>query len=119
MRGTQPWRTNWARALRSRQPAAEEKLWNEVRNRQLGGFKFVRQAAIGSYFVDFSCRETRLAVEVDGATHSSDAEIAADASRTAALEDMGYRVLRVSSDDVEHNIDGVLDWLLHKLRGGS
>jgi very-short-patch-repair endonuclease len=119
MRGTQPWRTNRARALRSRQPAAEDKLWGELRNRQLGGFKFVRQLPIGDYFADFACRDVKLIVEVDGATHGEDAEIAADAARTAALEAMGYRVVRVSSGDVERNIDGVLEWLLHELQGGS
>lgn len=116
MRGTQPWRTNRARALRSPQPASEEKLWEELRNRRLDGFKFVRQLPVGDYFADFACRDAMLIVEVDGATHATEAEIAADAERTAALEGMGYRVVRVSSDDVERNIDGVLEWLLHELR---
>jgi very-short-patch-repair endonuclease len=119
MRGTQPWRTNRARVLRSRQPAAEDKLWDELRNRQLGGFKFVRQLAVGDYFADFACRDAKLIVEVDGATHGTDTEIAADAARTSALEGMAYRVVRVSSDDVERNIDGVLEWLLHELKGRS
>ena len=39
-----------------------------------------------------------------------------DAARTAALEQMGYRVCRVTNDDVERNIDGVLEWLLHELQ---
>ncbi|MFN3623916.1 MAG: endonuclease domain-containing protein [Hyphomicrobium sp.] len=106
-------------ALRSRQPAAEEKLWRELRNRQLGGFKFVRQVAVGPYFADFACRKTKLIVEIDGATHGTDAEIAADAARTAALGELGYRVVRVCSDDVERNIDGVLEWLLRELEGPS
>jgi very-short-patch-repair endonuclease len=118
MRGPQPWRTNRARALRSRQASAEEKLWEELRSRRLSGFKFIRQAAIGSYFADFVCRERKLVVEVDGATHGSDAEIANDATRTANLESMGYRVRRVTNDDVERNMDGVLEWLLRELEVG-
>ncbi|KAB2941828.1 MAG: DUF559 domain-containing protein [Hyphomicrobium sp.] len=116
MRGPQPWRTNRSRALRSRQVTAEAKLWEELRSRRLGGFKFVRQAAIGPYFADFACREKKLIVEVDGATHGLDEEIAADQARTAALERMGYRVCRVTNDDVERNMDGVLEWLLHELQ---
>lgn len=116
MRGSLPWRTNRSRALRSRQTASEAKLWDGLRNRQPGGCKFVRQAAIGPYFADFLCREKRLVVEVDGATHGSDAELAADATRTAALEAVGYHVCRV---DVERNIDGVLEWLLHELERAS
>ncbi len=119
MRSSQPWRTNRARTLRSQQVAAEAKLWEELRNRRLGGFKFVRQAAVGAYFVDFACRERKLVVEVDGATHGLDEEIAADAARTAAMERMGYRVCRVTNDDVARNMDGVLDWLLHELESRS
>ncbi len=118
MRGPQPWRTNRARALRSRQVGAEEKLWEELRSRRLSGFKFISQAAIGSYFADFLCRERTLVVEVDGATHGSDVETANDAARTANLERMGYRVCRVTNDDVERNIDGVLEWLLRELELG-
>ncbi len=119
MRGSQPWRTNRARVPRSQQVTAEAKLWEELRNRQLGGFKFVRQAAVGAYFVDFACRERRLVVEVDGATHGLDDEIAAATRRTAALERMGYRLCRVTNDDVARNMDGVLDWLLHELESRS
>jgi len=116
MRSSQPWRTNRSRVLRSQLVAAEEKLWRELRNRQLGGFKFVRQAAIGRYFADFACREAKLIVEVDGGTHGLDDEIAADAARTTALKWMGYRVYRVTNDDVTRNIGGTLESILHELQ---
>ena len=32
---------------------AERKFWSRVRNRALGGFKFVRQEPIGPYFAGF------------------------------------------------------------------
>ena len=105
------------RRLRSQQTDAERKLWLAVRDRRLSGFKFVRQEAIGPFIVDFVCRES-LVVEVDGATHGSDVETANDAARTANLERMGYRVCRVTNDDVERNIDGVLEWLLRELEVG-
>ena len=115
MRSSQPWRTNRSRALRSHLTAAEARLWQKLRNRQLGGFKFVRQASIGTYFADFVCRERKLIVEVDGATHGNDDEIAADTERTAALERMGYRVYRVTNDDVARNLDGALESILREL----
>ena len=117
MRGSQPWRTNRARVLRSQHVAAEERLWHRLRNRQLGGFKFVRQAPIDRYFADFLCRERMLIVEVDGGTHGEHEEMASDGRRTATLETMGYRVVRVTNSDVFHNIDGVLDGLLATLEG--
>ena len=117
MRGEQPWRTDRSRVLRSRvlrsRPiSAEAKLWSRLRNRQLGGHKFVRQMPIHAYFVDFVCRERKVIVEVDGGTHSTEAEIARDAARTRDLERLGYRVFRICNDDVYHNLDCALDALL-------
>jgi very-short-patch-repair endonuclease len=112
MRGEQPWRSRRAQSLRSLIPNAERELWNALRNRRLGGFKFVRQAPIGPYFVDFLCREERLVIEVDGGTHSTDVEVSADQARDAALLADGYRVFRVHNGDVYHNLPGVLDALL-------
>jgi len=112
MRRSQPWRTNRARVLRSQLSSAEQRLWSRLRNRNLGGLKFVRQAPVGRYFVDFLCRERNIIVEVDGGTHSSDAQVARDTARTAALQRRGYRVFRVHNIDIYDNLDGVLDSLL-------
>ena len=46
MRGSQPWRTNHARVLRSQPVFAQDKMWPELRARRLGGFSFVRQVPI-------------------------------------------------------------------------
>ncbi len=61
---------------------------------------------------DFVCRERKVVVELDGGTHSSDAELAHDTRRTHHLEALGYRVFRISNDGVYHNLDCVLDELL-------
>jgi len=112
MRGSQPWQTSRSRALRSKPISAEAKLWSRLRNRRLNGLKFVRQVPLGSYFADFLCREHKVVVEVDGGTHSTQAEIAADGRRARELRAMGYRVFRVRNIDIYDNIDGVLDTLL-------
>jgi very-short-patch-repair endonuclease len=112
MRTAQPWRTNRARVLRDVSTAAEDKLWDALSNRQLGGYKFARQAAIGVYFADFVCRELKLVVEVEGATHGTVAEAAYDEARTRFLEANGYRVFRAHNAEVFENLDGVLETLL-------
>jgi len=112
MRHSQPWRTNRSRVLRADETSAEAKLWAELRNRQLGGLKFVRQAPVGDYYVDFLCRERKVVVELDGGTHSTDAELARDAARSEELNSRGYRVFRVSNADVFENLDDVLAALL-------
>ena len=82
MRGPQFDRTAFAQNLRRSTTAAEAQLWRMLRGRRLLGRKFVRQLPIGPFFADFACREAKLVVEIDGATHSTDAEAASDASRT-------------------------------------
>ena len=66
MRGANEKKTDRARRLRRVSTRAELLLWNKIRARQLGRFKFIRQEPIGPYVVDFICRECRLVVEVDG-----------------------------------------------------
>jgi very-short-patch-repair endonuclease len=112
MRGSQPWRTNRSRVLRAQPIAAEAKLWAKLRNRQLAGLKFVRQAPVGPYFVDFLCRERKVIVEVDGGTHSTDSEAVEDAARDAELRQLGFRILRVSNVAIYESVAGVLDGLL-------
>jgi very-short-patch-repair endonuclease len=104
-----------ARKLRRNSTSAESRLWCELRNRQLGGFKFVRQEPVGAYVADFACREAKLIVEVDGATHSAEEEVKRDAVRSFALERVGYRIIRVQNDDVYNAMEGVLQSILAAL----
>jgi very-short-patch-repair endonuclease len=112
MRGPDAMSTERARALRRRGTRAEAVLWRHLRDRQLAGFKFVRQAPIGPYFADFLCRERHLVVEVDGGQH---ADSARDARRDATMRDLGYRTIRVWNNDALDNIDGVLQMLKSEL----
>jgi very-short-patch-repair endonuclease len=45
-----------ARALRKSDTEAERRLWETLRNRRLGNFKFVRQLSLGQHIADFACR---------------------------------------------------------------
>jgi very-short-patch-repair endonuclease len=117
MRGEQPWRTNRARALRSQPISAEAKLWAKLRNRRLGGHKFVRQAPIGPYFADFLCRERKVVIEVDGGTHGTATELARDDVRTVELRRLGYRIFRARNVDVYENVELLLDALLEFIEG--
>ena len=107
--------TNLARDLRRHDTAAEHALWMKLRNRQIDGWKFKRQVAFGAYILDFFCYDARLAIEVDGATHSEQSEIARDMERTAFLETNGVRTVRFTNADVVGNIDGVLEMIYLQL----
>ncbi len=92
---------------------AEAKLWQRLRARQLGGYKFRRQCPCGGYIVDFLCVERRLAVEVDGGQHVEQRHY--DRKRTDDLEAMGMIVVRYWNDDVLMSIDRVLEDILRSL----
>jgi very-short-patch-repair endonuclease len=115
MRGLRIPETTRARQLRRSETAAETKLWSKLRGRGLNGFKFARQVPIGPYFADFVCRKEKLIVEVDGATHGTEEEIAADGRRSNALIERGYRMLRLTNDEVFHAIEAVLETILAAL----
>jgi len=100
------------RRLRAGQTDAERRLWFALRDRRLGGFKFVRQEAIGPFIADFVCRDRKLIVEVDGGQHADSAK---DAARSAYLERENYRVVRFWNNDVLTNRDGVLLTILEAL----
>ena len=109
MRGLRLLETRRARDLRRLSPAAERILWARLKNRGLQGAKFVRSAPIGPYIADFACRAAKLVIEIDGATHSTEEELASDNRRTAFLEAEGYRVVRFSNQQVYDNIEAIIE----------
>ncbi|MBU1336659.1 MAG: DUF559 domain-containing protein [Alphaproteobacteria bacterium] len=104
-----------ARELRKRMPAPEARLWNALRELRPDGFHFRRQVPLGPYYADFACHGRRLIIEVDGDTHGTTAALEHDARRDAFIAGQGYRVLRVTNDDVMRNLDGVMTAVLAAL----
>jgi len=102
-----------ARDMRQNPTAAEDALWQRLRNRQVMDAKFRRQHAIEQFIVDFVCMEARLIIEVDGAIHDKQQE--EDAKRDAILNASGFRVLRFSNEQVLSDIDVVLSAIAEAL----
>ena len=102
-----------ATSLRRRLTAPEKRLWWHLRHTlALSDTHFRRQVAIGRYIVDFCCLAERLIVEVDGEQHGFDGHRERDATRTAELEQAGFRVLRFSNGEVMTGTTSVLDTIL-------
>ncbi len=97
-----------ARDLRRGMTPSEDMLWNALRGRRLNGLKFRRQHPLDRFIIDFYCVERRLAVEVDGGIHATAGQAARDDERTVWLNARGIRVLRVTNNEVENDLDGVL-----------
>ena len=104
-----------ARELRRDAPGAEQVIWQRLRNRQVGGWKFRRQHPVGNYFADFACVEARLIVELDGGQHFEPDAERADKHRRAALEMRGFTVLRFDNRQALAETDAVLTAILQWL----
>jgi very-short-patch-repair endonuclease len=94
------------RELRTHMTPAECMLWETLRNRQLQGLKWRRQANVGVFIADFLCADHRLIVEIDGGIHECQAEY--DRQRTEVINQHGYRVIRFRNDEVLERLSSVL-----------
>ncbi|CAN7517317.1 endonuclease domain-containing protein [Rhizobium sp. LjRoot30] len=109
-----PGKTTQARNLRQNDQEAEYRLWSDLRNRRLNGYKFSRQIPLGPYIADFLCREHRLVVEVDGSQH---AQSRTDILRTHWLNAKGYAVIRFWNEEILKERRAVLETILAALTG--
>ena len=95
--------------LRSNGTSAEAVLWNRLKEKKLDGRRFRRQFSINNYIVDFYCTTEKLAIELDGQNHFTQAGSANDYERDQNLKAQGVTVLRFENEVVFKNIEGVLD----------
>ncbi len=95
------------RDMRKQPTPAEKVLWEALRGQKLA-VKFRRQHAIDSYIVDFVTISDKLIVEVDGGVHAEASQAEYDAGRTHTLQELGYKVLRFSNEEVLNQVNTVL-----------
>ncbi len=113
-RRREPQTNERAKQLRKNDNMAEALLWTELKDRQLGGFKFVRQLPIGPYYADFVCRSRKLVVELDGSQHF---ESAYDRRRDEYLRAKGYSVLRFWSHETARDMRSICETILATVEG--
>jgi very-short-patch-repair endonuclease len=87
-----------ARQLRTAPTPAEAALWELIRGRRIGGWKFRRQHPVVGYVVDFYCPGLRLVIEVDGDVHQD--RRSEDQLRTHHLAQVGVKVFRIRNEQV-------------------
>ncbi len=105
-----------AKALRSNQTEAEQRLWYHLRAHRFMGLKFKRQKPLGRYIVDFVCLERRLIIELDGGQHAEQRTY--DRHRDGWLRSQGYTVLRFWNNDVMQQLESVLERIRSSLSPG-
>lgn len=80
-----------ARDLRRTGNHAEQAMWELLCTRPLGGARFRRMQPIGPCLAAFVCMTKKLVIEIDGED---------DGSRTQAMHQPGWRVVRFSAKNV-------------------
>jgi very-short-patch-repair endonuclease len=98
---------------------AEVLLWSRLRRHEQGNHSFRKQHPVGPYIADFACVAAKLVVEVDGYTHGSEAEVAYDRRREAYMASFGWRVFRVTNEDVYKRLGDVLEGIALALQSAG
>jgi len=98
--------TKLSRSNHLRPTEQERQLWIKISGKKLAGLKFRRQFPIGRYIVDFYNHSNRLVIEIDGPIHNVTMEY--DNNRDLYLKGCGYRVLHVTNDEIDRDIESVL-----------
>ncbi|MGE5944928.1 MAG: DUF559 domain-containing protein [Flavobacteriales bacterium] len=86
---------------------SEAILWECLRNKKLN-HKFRRQHIIDEFIADFVCLEKNLIIEVDGGYHHTIEQKEADDLRTQILNEIGFKIIRFTNEQVIGDIDNVL-----------
>ena len=95
--------------LRRAMTDAERQLWQQLRGDiASASTHFRRQVAIGPYVVDFCCYAKRVVVEVDGPVHARPSQQDSDRERDIYLRGQGYRIVRVTNQEVSLHMPSVL-----------
>ena len=79
-----------------------------MRGRRLAEAKFRRQRPLGRYIADFCCDAARLVVEIDGGSHFLPDQQEYDKIRDDILAAWGYRLVRISTDEIAGDLPAVL-----------
>lgn len=96
-----------ARKLRKNSTLSEILLWEEIKQKKMLGYQFLRQKPIGNYIVDFFCHKLKLVLVIDGDSHREE-NYDYDMERQGWLESIGLAVLRFNDLEVKKDIDNVL-----------
>ena len=98
-----------AKFLRTNATPQENKLWYDF----LAKYKirFQRQKCIDNFIADFYCHKAKLVIEIDGAQHYTDKNLAYDEFRTEILEGYDLTVIRFTNRQIDTKFQGVCSFI--------
>lgn len=90
--------------LKGNPTRAEKIMWEFYRNKKLG-YKIRRQHIIENFVTDFVCLSQKVVIEIDGKIHLK--QKVYDEMRTSLLNQLGYKVIRFTNEEVYKNPEKV------------
>ena len=93
-------------------------LWRVLKGKRFG-VKFTRQHIIYDFIVDFVCLSKKLIIEVDGPYHCSREQTEKDECRTRILEELGFRVIRFTNEEVLKDTFSVIEKINEQIEYGK
>ena len=104
-----------ARNLRKEQTKTEQILWKTLRNNSQG-VKWRRQHPVDMFILDFYAPKIKLAIELDGSTHSKKENKEYDEARTQYLESKNINLLRFWNSEIERDLERALIKIKQKIK---
>ena len=98
-----------AKNLRNNATPEENHLWYDFLSKY--ETRFQRQKAIDNFIADFYCHRAKLIIEIDGAQHYTEENIARDEFRTEILEGYDLKVIRFTNHQINTNFYGVCKYI--------
>jgi len=97
-----------ARRLRKNSTPAEVRLWSELlRSGRMMEYTFLRQRPILNYIADIMCKELKLIIEIDGASHEIEKIWQKDQRRQKKLQEFGFTIIRFTDEEIFKDLDNV------------
>jgi len=72
-------------------------------------YSIEREKSFFPYFVDFAFINEMVGVEIDGSQHLIEERIISDEKKDKLLNNLGWSVIRITAEEVKHNIDNVFN----------
>ncbi len=106
----------FAKQNRHNPTEAEDALWQLVRNRNVGGYKFRRQHPVSGFIPDFVCLDRNLIIEIDGGYHNEAEQNIFDIARENWLKEYGFEIIRFTNDALLKDIANVKKAIIEKIK---
>ena len=103
--------THNAQTLRKNMTKEERHLWYDfLKNLPI---TVNRQKVFGNYIADFYIASAKVVIELDGSQHYETENAEYDEKRTAELEKLGLKVIRIPNNEVFKNFDDFCVYIDH------